>query len=139
MSKLWSTFSIIVGTIGFLYGMILFSSCEFMGGIACLISTFFSSAILYSIGEYFYRNDRMQEMLLLIYQELKNEKRKMTSSHEEDIKVSDPMTTMTVNPENLSMIKPIMNGKTITCPRCNTSQRLGRSVCWECGTKFETE
>ncbi len=46
MSKLWSIFSIIVGTIGFIYSIILFGAAEFMGGIACLISTFFSSAIL---------------------------------------------------------------------------------------------
>ena len=154
MSKLWSIFSIIVGTIGFIYSIILFGAAEFMVGMACLISTFFSSAILYSIGEYFYRNDRMQEMLLLIYQELKNEKQKITSYHEEgnkeghnkrDLnkgdhnKEKDDRDIITESHKDVSLVKPIIDGLTITCPRCNTIQRIGRSVCWECGTKFESD
>ena len=146
MSKLWSISSIIVGTIGFIYSFILFGAAEFMAWIACLISTFFSSAILYSIGEYFYRNDRMQEMLVLIYQELKDEKQTIPSSPEEgnkeghnkgDLnKEEDNRNLITESHKDVSLVKPIIDGITITCPRCNTSQRVGRSVCWECGTKF---
>lgn len=167
MNMLWNVITAIIAVIGTISSLSLFSSLGMNAGLITLLSTFFTSCITYSIGEYFRRNDITQEILKSIDQELKGLNQKESSykgtnqkepsqkgmiqkdtfpkdTFQKDISIikhnagQQPHTVNKDTKDGVTSVMPIKEDDKIICPVCNTIQPKGRNVCWECGTRFDS-
>lgn len=152
MDIVWKTIAVIEGIFGFIGSIIIGIEESMILGFSLMLSTFFTSLILYSIGEYFHRSDNINEMLKKLLNELKSKnleslKENCNNYHDKESNLQGQTLSSTVSRPDSQMAEsskeqkviPIINEKDMECPLCHCKQTLGRNVCWNCGAKFYKE
>ncbi|HAB59383.1 MAG TPA: hypothetical protein DCE48_01490 [Lachnospiraceae bacterium] len=163
MSKLWKNMSFTVGTLGVIGSFILADTYGKTIGLSfggerditktitiflfSIVSTLLGALTCYSISEYFETQNKILDKLKIIADNTRQVESNIKETVNSPIKVvanneginTTKVSTQSINDTktyNDKVVPTISEGK-IVCPSCGEKQKLGRTVCWHCGTKFD--
>lgn len=162
MSKLWKNMSITVGTLSVIGSFILADTYGKTIGLSfgserdvtktitifiiSIVSTLLGALTCYSIGEYFETQNKILDKLNVIAdsRQVESKIKETVNFPIKTVANNEGLYTTKVSTQSINdtktyndKIAPTIIEGQIVCPSCGEKQKLGRTVCWYCGTKFD--